>query len=163
MAVADEVLHNNERYAATFDRGNQPPGPARGVLVLTCMDARVDPNAILGLEHGDAHVFRNAGGIATDDTIRSLAISQRLIGSDEVIVMQHTRCGMLDIEEEEFRRRLADETGVEPEWRIGAFDDLDENVRRSVARIRESPFVPNTDAVRGFVYDVETGRLREVA
>ena len=134
--------------------------PAKQLAVVTCMDARLDPHEILGLELGDAHVIRNAGGIVTDDVVRSLAISQRLLGTREVVVIQHTGCGLLTFTDEEFARRLHEETGTRPEWSAGAFPDLDENVRESVARLEADPF--NAGSVRGFVYELEAGRLREV-
>jgi carbonic anhydrase len=126
------------------------------------MDARLDVAAILGLEPGDAHVIRNAGGVVTDDEIRSLAISQRLLGTEEIVLIHHTDCGMLTFTDDAFRRSIQDDTGVKPEWAAEAFPDLDEDVRQSIARIRSSPFVPSKDSIRGFVYEVETGRLREV-
>ena len=162
MSATDELLRNNAAYAEGFDKGDLPIPPAKKVAVVTCMDARLNVHALLGLEEGDAHVIRNAGGIVTDDEIRSLAISQRLLGTEEILVIHHTDCGMLTFSDEDFRRTLEEETGVTPEWAAGTFGDLDEDVRRSVARIRESPFVPRTDGLRGFVYEVETGRLREV-
>ena len=136
--------------------------PAKGLAVLACMDARLDPNEILGLQRGDAHVIRNAGGVVTDDEIRSLAISQRLLGTSEIILIHHTDCGMLTLIDQEFRDELERETGRRPDWHTEAFSDLDENVHRSIERIRSSPFVPHSESVRGFVYEVETGRLREV-
>ncbi len=126
------------------------------------MDARLNPHALLGLEEGDAHVISNAGGVITDDEIRSLAISQRLLGTEEIVVVHHTDCGMLGLDAEAFKRSIAEETGVEPPWPVGAFPDLDADVRESVERLRESPFIPRKDSIRGFVYEVETGRLREV-
>jgi carbonic anhydrase len=138
------------------------PFPARKLAVLACMDARLDPVELLGLEAGDAHVIRNAGGVASDDALRSLAISQHLLGTEEIVLIHHTDCGMLRITDEEFASKLEDETGERPGWPVHAFDDLEGSVRDSVDRIRSSPFVPNTDRVRGFVYEVETGRLREV-
>ena len=140
-----------------------PAAPARKLAVIACMDARLDPARILGLEEGDAHVIRNAGGVVTDDEIRSLAISQHLLGTEEIVLIHHTDCGMLTITDEEFAQRLEKETGERPHWRAHAFSDLDQNVRDSVRMIRESPFVPRTDNVRGYVYDVRTGELREVA
>jgi len=131
--------------------------------VLACMDARVNPYGILGLEEGDAHVIRNAGGVVTDDGIRSLAISQRLLGTEEIILIHHTDCGMLTFTDDDFRRQIQEDTGVKPEWAAEAFPDLDEDVRQSVARIQASPFIPKKDSVRGFVYEVETGKLREVS
>jgi carbonic anhydrase len=136
--------------------------PRRKLAVLACMDARLDPAGILGLGLGDAHVIRNAGGVVTDDALRSLAISQHLLGTEEIVLIQHTDCGMLTVSDEEFARRLEEETGRRPEWRAHAFSDLERSVRDGIERIRESPFVPRTDRVRGFVYEVETGRLREV-
>ena len=162
MSATDDLLRNNAAYAEGFDKGDLPMPPAKKVAVVTCMDARLNVHGLLGLQEGDAHVIRNAGGIVTDDEIRSLAISQRLLGTEEILVIHHTDCGMLTFSDEEFRRTLEEETGVAPEWAAGTFGDLDEDVRRSVARIRESPFVPRTDGLRGFVYEVETGRLREV-
>jgi carbonic anhydrase len=126
------------------------------------MDARLDLYAILGLEAGESHVIRNAGGVVTDDEIRSLAISQRLLGTKEIVLIHHTDCGMLTFTDDEFKRGIQDELGVKPEWAAESFTDLDEDVRQSVARIKSSPFIPHTDQVRGFVFDVATGRLREV-
>jgi carbonic anhydrase len=136
--------------------------PTKKLAVVTCMDARLDPKRILGLQDGDAHVIRNAGGVVTEEEIRSLSISQHLLGTEEVMVVQHTDCGLLTFTDEEFVDRLERETGEEPDWPVHTFEDLDENVRDSVRRIRTSPFVPRTDSVRGFVYEVESGRLREV-
>jgi carbonic anhydrase len=163
MSVTDEVLANNERYAAEFSKGDLPIPPAKGLAVVACMDARLDVNRILGLEEGDAHVIRNAGGVVTDDEIRSLAISQRLLGTTEIILIHHTDCGMLTFTDDEFRDKLAQETGVEPDWSAESFRDLDDNVRESIERITSSPFVANKDSVRGFVYEVDTGKLREVS
>jgi carbonic anhydrase len=137
--------------------------PAKGLAVVACMDARLNPFALLGLEIGDAHVIRNAGGVVTDDVIRSLAMSQRLLGTDEIVLIHHTECGMLSFDDAAFRRGLQQETRIEPGWAVDGFDDLEEDVRRSIARIKSSPFIPNTDEVRGFVYDVKTGRLDEVS
>jgi carbonic anhydrase len=162
MTVTDELVANSEAYAARFDKGDLPMPPGRKVAVLACMDARLDPNAILGLSEGDAHVIRNAGGVVTDDEIRSLAISQRLLGTEEIILIHHTDCGMLTFSDDDFRRSIQDETGIKPEWAAEAFSDIDEDVRQSIARINASPFIPRKDSVRGFVYEVETGRLREV-
>jgi carbonic anhydrase len=162
MSITDELLQNNERYAEGFDKGDLPLPPAKGVAVVACMDARLHVNKILGLEEGDAHIIRNAGGVVTDDEIRSLAISQRLLGTSEIILIHHTDCGMLTFTDDDFRRQLQQETGIRPEWAAEAFPDLDDDVRQNIARINASPFVPNKDAVRGFVYEVETGRLREV-
>ena len=127
------------------------------------MDARLNPYGVLGLEEGDAHVIRNAGGVVTDDEIRSLAISQRLLGTEEIILIHHTDCGMLTFTDDDFKKSIQDETGIKPEWAAEAFPDLDEDVRQSIARIKASPFIPKKDSVRGFVYEVETGKLREVS
>jgi len=163
MTVTDELLHNNDAYAAAFDKGELALPPAKRLAVVACMDARLDVAAILGLEPGDAHVIRNAGGVVTDDEIRSLAISQRLLGTEEIILIHHTDCGMLTFTDDEFKRSIQDDTGVKPEWAAESFPDLDEDVRQSIARIRSSPFVPKKDSIRGFVYEVETGKLREVS
>ena len=162
MGVTDELLQNAERYADSFDRGDLPLPPAKRVAVLACMDARLNPYGLLGLSEGDAHVIRNAGGVVTDDEIRSLSISQRLLGTEEIILIHHTDCGMLTFGDDEFRRQVQSDTGIKPEWAAEAFDDLDEDVRQSIARIKASPFIPRKDSVRGFVYDVKTGRLSEV-
>jgi carbonic anhydrase len=163
MSATDELLANNERYAAGFDKGDLPLPPARNVAVVTCMDARLSPYVMLGLQEGDAHIIRNAGGVVTDDEIRSLAISQRLLGTEEIMVIHHTDCGMLTFKDDDFKEQIQADTGIKPTWSAEAFSDLDEDVRQSVARIKASPFIPRKDSVRGFVYDVDTGRLREVA
>jgi carbonic anhydrase len=163
MTVTDELLKNNAQYAEGFDKGDLPLPPAKGVAVVACMDARLHVSKILGLEEGDAHIIRNAGGVVTDDEIRSLAISQRLLGTREIILIHHTDCGMLTFRDDEFRRQIQQETGVRPGWAAEAFSDLDDDVRQNVARINASPFIPHKESVRGFVYDVETGRLREVS
>lgn len=162
MSTTDELLSNNEQYAARFDKADLPVPPARKVAVVACMDARLNVYAILGLSEGDAHVIRNAGGIVTDDAIRSLAISQRLLGTGEIVLIHHTGCGMLTFTDEEFKAAIERETGVKPAWAAEAFSDLDRDVRQSIARIKASPFIPHKDSVRGFVYEVESGRLREV-
>jgi carbonic anhydrase len=162
MSVTDELLANAERYAQAFDQGDLPMPPAKRVAVLACMDARLNPYGLFGLREGDAHIIRNAGGVVTNDEIRSLAISQRLLGTEEIILIHHTDCGMLTFKDDEFRRQIQDETGVKPEWAAEAFDDLDEDLHQSIARIKASPFIPRKDHVRGFVYDVNTGGLREV-
>jgi len=161
MSVTDEYLRNNEAYAAQFS-GPLPLPPASHVAVVACMDARLNVYGILGLKEGEAHVIRNAGGVVTDDEIRSLAISQRLLGTTEVILIHHTDCGMLTFTDDGFKRSIQDETGIKPEWAVEAFTDLNEDVRQSIARIKASPFIPHTDAVRGFVFDVATGKLNEV-
>jgi carbonic anhydrase len=162
MSVTDQLLENNEKYAAGFT-GPLPLPPARQVAVLACMDARLDVHDLLGLEEGDAHVIRNAGGVATDDAIRSLAISQRLLGTREIVLIHHTDCGMLTFSDEEFKAGIQEETGLKPAWAAEAFADLDADVRQSIGRIKASPFVPHTGQVRGFVFDVGTGRLAEVS
>jgi len=162
MSSTDELLRNNEAYAANFDKGDLPIPPAKKVAIIACMDARVNPSLILGLQEGDAHVIRNAGGVVTDDEIRSLAISQRLLGTEEIILIHHTDCGMLTFTDDEFKRSVQDDVGIKPAWAAEAFSDLDEDVRQSIARIQASPFIPRKDSVRGFVYEVESGRLREV-
>ncbi|MGI9006305.1 MAG: beta-class carbonic anhydrase [Streptosporangiaceae bacterium] len=162
MSVTDEYLANNARYAESF-AGPLPLPPSRGVAVVACMDARLNVYAILGLGDGEAHVIRNAGGVITDDEVRSLAISQRLLGTSEIILIHHTECGMLTFSDDGFKRSIQDDIGIKPTWSAEAFPDLDEDVRQSIARIKASPFIPRTDAVRGFVFDVATGRLREVS
>ncbi len=162
MSATDELLRNAEAYAEGFDKGDLPIPPARKVAIVACMDARLNPHALLGLQEGDAHVISNAGGVITDDEIRSLAISQRLLGTEEVVLIHHTDCGMLTFTDDEFRSSIEDDTGVKPAWASEAFSDLDGNLRQSLARINDSPFIPKKDSVRGFVYEVETGRLREV-
>ncbi|MDQ3862191.1 MAG: carbonic anhydrase [Actinomycetota bacterium] len=162
MSVTDELLENNAAYAASFEKGDLPLPPARGVAVVACMDARLDVHKILGLKEGDAHVIRNAGGLITDDEIRSLTISQRLLGTREVILIHHTDCGMLTFSDEDLRAQIHEEVGMKPHFSMESFSDLEEDVRQSIARIRHSPFIPHKESVRGFVYEVETGRLREV-
>ncbi|MBI5103759.1 MAG: carbonic anhydrase [Solirubrobacterales bacterium] len=163
MSVIDELLENAAAHAAAFSEdAPRTPRPQRRVAVVACMDARLDLFGILGLKPGDAHLIRNAGGVATDDVIRSLTISQRKLGTREVVLVHHTDCGMLTFTEDELRAELQGETGMKPTWAAETFKDLDADVRNSIARIRSSPFVPHRDAVRGFVYEVETGRLREV-
>ena len=162
MSVTDELLQNAERYAEQFDKGQLPLPPAKKLAVVACMDARLIPTRVLGLEEGDAHVIRNAGGVITDDEIRSLSISQRLLGTEEIVLIHHTDCGMLTFTDDEFKQSVQEDTGIKPEWAAEAFGDLDEDVRQSIARILASPFIPNKNSVRGFVYEVETGKLREV-
>ena len=163
MSVTDELLLNNEANAASFDKGDLALPPGKKVAVVACMDARLSPYGALGLKEGDAHVIRNAGGVVTDDEIRSLAISQRLLGTEEIILIHHTDCGMLTFTDDQFKRAIQDEVGIKPPWSAEAFGDLDEDVRQSIARIKASPFIPKKNSVRGFVYDVSDGRLREVA
>jgi carbonic anhydrase len=160
MTVTDELLANNERYAEGFS-GLLPLPPSAHLAVVACMDARLNVYAILGLAEGQSHVIRNAGGVVTDDAIRSLAISQRLLGTTEIILIHHTDCGMLTFTDDQFKTSVKEDTGIRPPWAAEAFPDLDDDVRQSIARIKASPFIPHTD-VRGFVFDVATGRLREV-
>jgi carbonic anhydrase len=163
MTATDELLANNAEYAEKFDKGGLPLPPAKKVAIVACMDARVMPALILGLKEGEAHVIRNAGGVVTDDEIRSLAISQRLLGTEEIILIHHTDCGMLTFNDDEFRQAIQEDTGIKPTWSAEAFGDLEGDVRQSIARIKASPFIPRKDSVRGFVYDVETGKLNEVS
>ncbi|WP_063127091.1 beta-class carbonic anhydrase [Nocardia fusca] len=161
MTVTDDYLANNARYAEQFS-GPLPLPPSKHVAVVACMDARLDVYRILGLQEGEAHVIRNAGGVVTDDEIRSLAISQRLLGTTEIILIHHTDCGMLTFTDDDFKRGIQDETGIKPTWSVEAFSDLDEDVRQSLRRIETSPFITKTSSLRGFVFDVATGRLDEV-
>ena len=161
MTVIDEFLANNARYAESFS-GPLPMPPAKQIAVVACMDARLNVYALVGANEGEAHVIRNAGGVITDDEIRSLAISQRLLGTREIMLIHHTDCGMLTFTDDAFKRSIQDDTGIKPSWGAEAFPDLNEDVRQSIARIKASPFVPHTDAIRGFVFDVATGKLNEV-
>ncbi|TCK21612.1 beta-class carbonic anhydrase [Pseudonocardia endophytica] len=161
MSVTDDLLANNATYAAGFS-GPLPLPPSKGVAVVACMDARLNVYGALGLNEGEAHVIRNAGGVITDDEIRSLAISQRLLGTTEIILIHHTDCGMLTFTDDGFKKSIQDETGIKPEWAAEAFGDVDADVRQSIARIKANPFVPHKDSVRGFVFDVATGKLNEV-
>jgi carbonic anhydrase len=162
MSATDELLANNESYAASFDLGELPLRPAKKLAVVACMDARLNVHALLGLEVGDAHVIRNAGGVVTEDEIRSLAISQRLLGTEEIVLIHHTDCGMLTFTDDGFKADIEADTGIRPPWAAEAFPDLDADVKQSIARVKASPFIPRKDSVRGFVYDVHTGKLREV-
>jgi carbonic anhydrase len=161
MTVTDELLANNERYAEAFT-GPLPLPPSRHLAVVACMDARLNLYAILGLKDGEAHVIRNAGGVVTDDEIRSLTISQRLLGTQEIILIHHSDCGMLTFTDDGFKASIQQDTGIKPEWAAEAFSDLDEDVRQSINRIKASPFIPHKGSVRGFVFDVATGKLNEV-
>ena len=163
MSVTDQLLTNNEQHAANFAKGELSLPPAKQVAVIACMDARLDAHKILGLEEGDAHVIRNAGGAVTDDAIRSLMISQELLGTTEVILVHHTDCGMLTFTDDEVKRRIQDQTGIRPPFALEAFADLADDVRQSIARVKNSPFIPHKESVRGFVYDVKNGRLNEVS
>jgi carbonic anhydrase len=163
MSVIDELLQRNAGYAEGFGAGDLPAPPSLQLAVVACMDARLDLHRILGLREGDAHVIRNAGGVVTPEVIRSLAVSQHKLGTREVILIQHTQCGLEGLDNEDFARQLDEETGgADRDWTLGGFEDVEQSLRRSVELIRESPFIPHTDDVRGFVYEVETGRLREV-
>jgi carbonic anhydrase len=163
MSVTDELLENNARYAADVFGGAKPLPPARQVAVVACMDARLHPSRILGLQEGDAHVIRNAGGVVTDDVIRSLSISQHLLGTKEIVLIHHTDCGMLTFTDEQFADRLQQEAGQRPGWSANAFGNPEDDVRESIRRIQDSPFVREKGSVRGFVFDVTTGKLAEVA
>ena len=162
MSATDEMLAANQAYASSFDKGELPTPPGRKTAVVACMDARLNVYGALGLSEGDAHVIRNAGGIVTQDELRSLAISQRLLATTEIILIHHTDCGMLAFSDADFKSAIEQETGVRPSWAAESFSDLDGDVRQSIARIKASPFVPHKQLIRGFVYEVETGRLREV-
>jgi carbonic anhydrase len=161
MTVTDELLANNAEYASSFS-GPLPLPPAKHIAVVACMDARLNVYGVLGLREGEAHVIRNAGGVVTEDEIRSLAISQRLLGTQEIILIHHTDCGMLTFTDDGFKQSIQDEVGVKPPWAAESFTDLETDVRQSIARIKASPFVPKKDAIRGFVFDVATGKLNEV-
>jgi carbonic anhydrase len=161
LSVTDDLLAHNETYAAQFT-GPLPLPPAKHLAVLACMDARIDVYRVLGLNEGESHVIRNAGGVVTEDGIRSLAISQRLLGTREIILIHHTDCGMLTFTDDGFKESILADTGLRPAWAAEAFSDLEADVRQSIARIKASPFIPHKDSVRGFVFDVATGRLNEV-
>ncbi len=163
MSITDDLLRNNESYAASFDKADLPMPPGKQVAVLACMDARLNVYGMLGLSEGDAHVIRNAGGVVTDDEERSLAISQHALGTKEIILIHHTDCGMLTFTDDDFKAQLQEGTGIKPRWAAESFKDLDEDIRQSIARIKASPFIPHKDSVRGFVYEVESGKLREVS
>ncbi len=162
MSATDDLLDNNAAYAAGFDKGGLPLPPAKKVAVLACMDARLDPARALGLSEGDAHVIRNAGGVASEDALRSLAISQRLLGTEEIVLVHHTNCGMETFTDDAVKQQILADTGLRPSYALEAFPDADEDVKQTAARIKADPFIPHK-SVRGFVYEVETGRLREIA
>ena len=162
MAVTDELLGHNDAYASDFDKGDLPMPPGKKVAVLACMDARLDPAKVLGLDEGDAHVIRNAGGVVSEDAVRSLVISQRLLGTEEIILIHHTDCGMLTFDDNSVKDQIEADTGLRPSFALEAFPDVDADVRQSIARIQANPFIPKKGQVRGFVYEVETGKLREV-
>ena len=163
MSVTDQLVANNAAYAKSFTAGDLPMPPARRVAVVACMDARLHIYGMLGLREGDVHVIRNAGGVVTDDVIRSLLISQRLLGTEEIILLHHTDCGMLTFTDDEVKQAIESETGLRPHFALESFPDLEQDVRQSIARVKANPFVPRRESVRGFVYDVATGILREVA
>jgi carbonic anhydrase len=163
MTATDDFLANNEQYAAGFSKGELAMPPAKKTAVLACMDARLDPARILGLQEGDAHVIRNAGGVASEDAIRSLVISQRLLGTEEIVLIHHTDCGMLTFTDDAVKDQIQADTGIRPSFALEAFPDAADDVRQTAARIKASPFMARTDAIRGFVYDVATGKLDEVA
>ena len=162
MDAIGQLLGNNEGYAARFEHAGMGAQPRLKVAVVTCMDARIDPARVLGLEPGDAHVIRNAGGVVTDDVIRSLSISQHHLGTEEIVLLHHTDCGMLTFTDEEFAAAREFSRGMRPPWSARTFDDLDEDVRDGSRRIRDSPFIPRRDKVSGFIYEVESGRVRRV-
>jgi carbonic anhydrase len=163
VSVTDQLLANNDAYAAHFAKGDLPMPPAKKVAVVACMDARLDPARVLGLEEGDAHVIRNAGGVVTDDAIRSLTISQRLLGTEEIILIHHSDCGMVTFTDGAVKDAIEADTGIRPSFALEAFPDADADITQSIARIKASPFIPNKDSIRGFVYEVETGKLREIS
>jgi carbonic anhydrase len=163
MTATDDLIGNNPGYVASFTKGSLPMPPKLHVAVVACMDARLDPARALGLEEGDAHVIRNAGGVVTDDVVRSLVISQRLLGTREIILIHHTDCGMLTFKDDAVKDQVAADTGIRPPFALEAFSDVEADVKQSAARIKASPFIPQTNNVRGFVYDVATGRLNEVS
>ena len=163
MSSTDTFVANSEQYAAGFDKGDLPLPPASGVAVVACMDARLNPYGVLGLSEGDAHVIRNAGGVVTDDVIRSLTISQRLLSTTEIILIHHTGCGMLTFHDDDVKAQIEADTGIRPPFALEAFPDLEGDIRQSIARIKASPFIPHKESVRGFVFDVATGKLREVS
>jgi carbonic anhydrase len=164
MSNTDQLLANNGSYVQNFgDKAELPLPPGRKTAVVACMDARLNVYGALGLKEGDAHVIRNAGGVVTDDAIRSIAISQRLLGTEEIILIHHTDCGMLTFHDDDFKASIEQDTGIRPPWAAEAFGDLDGDVKQSIARVKASPFIPKKDSVRGFVYEVETGKLREVS
>jgi carbonic anhydrase len=163
MSVTDELVKNSESYASSFTKGALPMPPGKKVAVVACMDARLNPYGVLGLSEGDAHVIRNAGGVVTEDAIRSLTISQRLLGTEEIILIHHTDCGMLTFSDDAVKEQIHQDVGVRPHFALEAFGDLDTDIKQSIARIKASPFIPNKTSIRGFVYDVATGALREVS
>jgi carbonic anhydrase len=162
MTVTDELLKNNAEFARNFSKGDLPMPPGKGLAVVACMDARLNVYALLGLQEGEAHVIRNAGGVVSDDVLRSLVISQRLLGTREVILVHHTDCGMLTFTDDQVKADIEADIGLRPHFALEAFSDLERDIRQSIARIKASPFVPNKDSIRGFIYDVRSGALQEV-
>jgi carbonic anhydrase len=162
VSVTDELLRNNAEFASSFKQGDLPMPPGKGLAVVACMDARLNVYALLGLQEGQAHVIRNAGGVVSDDALRSLVISQRLLGTSEIILIHHTDCGMLTFTDDQVKADIEADTGLRPHFALEAFSDLERDIRQSIARIKANPFVPNKDSVRGFIYDVHTGQLQEV-
>lgn len=162
MSATREFIEANRNYARDFSKGDKAMPPAKKVAVVACMDARIETGRLLGLEEGDAHVIRNAGGVVTDDVIRSLAISQRLLGTEEIVLIHHTDCGMLTFRDDDLKARIEEDTGLRPQFALEAFSDLHDDVRQSIRRIKASPFVPHKDSIRGFIYDVANGQLNEV-
>ncbi|MCR9259988.1 MAG: carbonic anhydrase [Pseudomonadaceae bacterium] len=162
MTAIDDFLTNNAAYAGTFSKGSLPMPPAKQIAAVVCMDARMETGAMLGLTEGDAHVIRNAGGVVTDDVIRSLTISQRLLGTREIMLIHHTDCGMLTFKDADLKQAIFEDVGLKPPFAMEAFEDIDTDVRQSLARVKASPYIPHKDQVRGFVFEVESGKLREV-
>jgi len=162
MSSTDNFLANNARYAGSFAKGDLPIPPAKRTAIVACMDARIDTGRLLGLEEGDAHVIRNAGGVVTEDVLRSLVISQRLLGTEEIILIHHTDCGMVTFRDDDVKDQIEADTGLRPSFALEAFPDVEEDVRQSIRRIEANPFIPVKDKIRGFVYDVKTGQLNEV-
>jgi len=163
MSATNDFLDANQGYAKNFAKGGKPMPPAKKVAVIACMDARIETGRLLGLEEGDAHVIRNAGGVVTDDVIRSLTISQRLLGTTEIVLIHHTDCGMLTFKDDDLKAQIEEDSGLRPQFALEAFSDLRDDIRQSIRRIETSPFVPHKDSIRGFIYDVESGQLNEVA
>ncbi len=163
MGAIDDLLQNNAAFTARYDRGHLDVRPSLQLAIVACMDSRLDVFAALGLQDGQAHILRNAGGVITDDVIRSLAISQRRLGTEEIALIHHTDCGLELITDDGFRAELQEATGMAPSFAIESFTDVDADVRQSIARVKHSPFLLHRDRVRGFVYDVDSGALREVA
>ena len=162
MSATDDVLRQNAHYAEGFDKAGLSAAPALRMAIVACMDARLDTHKLLGIQEGDAHVIRNAGGVVTDDVIRSLVISQRLLGTQEVVLIHHSDCGMMTFRDDDVKDAIQADTGLRPSFAMEAFGDLEGDVRQSIARIEASPFIPAKDRIRGFVYDCATGRLNEV-